>query len=415
MNKFQPVDSTKAYVFKNESQAGSLSRTRLGAVFEYDQAYLTQANGDSNSAIAYQLPISSPRYTCTGVNLHPFFAGLLPEGLRLQALISSVKSSKDDLFSLLLASSRDCIGDIWLAPDTQPKPIPVDSDQIETFNKVIFADLFKRSIYNENPDARALDISISGVQDKISARMISFPVRLKSKRHDYILKLNSKETPLLVENEYFFMSMAVSCGLNVAPVKLVYDKERNSGLLVQRFDRVYDKKAKRLIRIHQEDACQFLNYYPGDKYRLSFRQIADGVAQLCSATALDVALLLKLKAFSYCIGNGDLHAKNISLVTEFESNLVRLAPAYDLLSTAVYGDMRMALEMEGRKDNLKRKDFISFAKRFDVRAGVIEEMLDVLCVKATPWLAKLDQIGFGAKKTKALKILISKRLNDLAS
>jgi serine/threonine-protein kinase HipA len=47
-----------------------------------------------------------------GVNLHTFFAGLLPEGLRFEALVRAAKTSRDDLFSLLLLAGSEAIGDV---------------------------------------------------------------------------------------------------------------------------------------------------------------------------------------------------------------------------------------------------------------------------------------------------------------
>jgi serine/threonine-protein kinase HipA len=47
-----------------------------------------------------------------GDNLPPFFAGLLPEGRRFSALVKKLKTSEDDLFSLLAMVGTDCIGDI---------------------------------------------------------------------------------------------------------------------------------------------------------------------------------------------------------------------------------------------------------------------------------------------------------------
>jgi len=63
---------------------------------------------------SYCIPKNSSNIIITGDNLPPFFAGLLPEGRRLNALISKIKTSKDDLFSLFAAVGIDCIGDIYV-------------------------------------------------------------------------------------------------------------------------------------------------------------------------------------------------------------------------------------------------------------------------------------------------------------
>src|ERR1700682_3607043 len=46
----------------------------------------------------------------------PFFAGLLPEGVRLGVVTSSMKTSTDDHLTLLLAIGADAIGNVRVLP-----------------------------------------------------------------------------------------------------------------------------------------------------------------------------------------------------------------------------------------------------------------------------------------------------------
>jgi serine/threonine-protein kinase HipA len=57
------------------------------------------------------------------------------------------------------------------------------------------------------------------------------------------------------------------------------------------------------------------------------------------------------------IGNGDAHAKNFSLLFE-PSGRIALAPLYDLMSTLVYGDDRLAMFV----DNVHRTDRVTGAR-----------------------------------------------------
>ncbi len=92
--------------------------------------------------------------------------------------------------------------------------------------------------------------------------MISFPLKGKKGKGLFILKLSNPKSPKIVENELFFMKMARDCGLEVAPTTLVRDKNGQSGLLVERFDRRFTPKSDHSIKVHQEDACQILDRYP---------------------------------------------------------------------------------------------------------------------------------------------------------
>ncbi|MCB9029506.1 MAG: type II toxin-antitoxin system HipA family toxin [Deltaproteobacteria bacterium] len=407
-------NANSVYVFKDNQLIGRLARTAHQAEFIYDQDYLrkTENRNEKDRSLAFTIKASQTNHLTRGYNLSPFFAGLLPEGLRMQALIRTTKTSPDDLFSLLIASGTNLIGDISVAlnPDFQQEALPKTKKKL---SETIFWELFSNSINATSYQQRKLDSSIPGIQPKISANLVSFPVSVSSRKKEYILKLGSNDFPYILENEHFFMQMAKACGIKVANTKLVTDKEGNRGLLVERFDRIYRNDQKRIERIHQEDACQFLNLYPQDKYRVNFRDIATGLVEFSTAPILEIAKLLQIKAFSYLIANGDLHAKNISLQVGSSNSKVLLTPAYDLLSTLPYGDAQMALAFEGKTDNLKARYFIEFGEAFNVKQAAIVSMLSELVKQVRPWIDRIEEIGLPQKQTVHLKRLVEKRIKDI--
>ena len=107
-----------ADVYRETMLVGKIKRTVKGSIFEYDNDYL--AHADPEGGVAHNLLHSQKKHETFGVNLHTFFAGLLPEGLRLEALTRSIKTSKDDLLTLLIAAGTDCIGDITVVPENEP-------------------------------------------------------------------------------------------------------------------------------------------------------------------------------------------------------------------------------------------------------------------------------------------------------
>lgn len=62
------------------------------------------------------------------------------------------------------------------------------------------------------------------------------------------------------------------------------------------FDRKWSSSEQRMRTIHQEDGCQFLNRYPADKYRISCREIAEGIAEYTLAPVPEMARFLRLVA-----------------------------------------------------------------------------------------------------------------------
>ena len=113
------------------------------------------------------------------------------------------------------------------------------------------------------------------------------------------------------------------------------------------------------------------------------------------------------------VGNGDLHAKNVSILADGPGASYRLSPAYDLLSTLPYGDRTMALPFEGRDARLRRMHFLAFGNRYGVREEATARLLDQLCERAAPWLPRLEEIGLEPRRTADLRRTIAARLEEL--
>jgi serine/threonine-protein kinase HipA len=392
-------------VQRDHRRAGLLTRTTHGARFVYDAEYVASHGQDPAWAVAFTLPVRAEPYEVRGVNLHPFFAGLLPEGLRLRALVRGLKTSEDDLFSLLAAVGEDAVGDVAVTePGKTPRERSLDIGA-STFDQVRFAELLEQSL----DLAGGAHASVAGVQPKVSAVMVSFPVRSRLRGKSYLLKLAPPEFPRLVENEAFFMRLAQAAGLEAARVEIVRDAGGESGLLVERFDRVARADGS-FQRLHQEDACQLLDRYPADKYRLGLAEVCAAL-DVCSAPVVERMKLLRLQAFAYAIVNGDLHARNVSVLTRGAT--VALSPAYDVLSTLPYGDEHLALAFEGRDKKLKAQHFVAFGARVGVRAAAMTSLLRGIVSAVRPALGRLSEIGLDAKATRHLERTIAARLEAL--
>ncbi len=399
---FKSINELK--VFKSQIYVGLLKRTAQGVDLIFDSEFFKLYQ---NQFLTYKIKIASPVLNYGGYNLPPFFAGLLPEGLRLKALVTELKTSEDDLFSMLAAIGDKVIGDIFIHSGQK------DLSTFEIFDsaQVNFYEVFLKSI--RGLSELSTSDSFAGVQEKLSASMLSFPLRIANKNKSYILKLNPKEKTNLTHNEHYTLQLAKKCGLSVNPSKLVFDKDNNAGLLVERFDRSMtdvsgagsfsnntDEIKGLEIKIHQEDACQFLDRYPADKYRLSIQDICDGLKLISTAPVIEILNLTKLYLFNYLVGNGDFHAKNISLQTQPKISKVLLTPSYDLICTLIYGDQTMALKLDGRDSNFKRKYFIDFAERNGIPSGLMNREIDKILNAFSKHHAILLQIPDLSEKQK---------------
>lgn len=380
-----------ADVYQGSQLVGHLDRTPTGIRLSFVEGVSLRYGW---------LATTLPQETADFVELPPFFLNLLPEGARLQLLLESSRS-RDDSLELLMRVGWDTIGDIAVLPGGRSPGEQAARVRATDLGNVSFWDIFRAGV-SEDPDS-----AVPGVQEKISASTIAFGVRTAAVP-SAILKLNPPKFPRLVHNEEFFLRMARGCRLDVNRAEIVHDREGEPGLLVTRFDR--SKRGK--DRLHQEDGCQLLNSPPANKYHPPLRAIADRVAALGTAGVVEVERLMRLTAFSYLIGNCDLHAKNISLLWD---DVVRLSPGYDLLSTLPYSflDRHMALKLQGKDDNLRKGDFVDFGRIYGISEKATLEMLDALCNHAEPWIGRVGEIGFDTKTTEALQQEISKRISHL--
>jgi len=98
-------------VFLDRVVCGHIEETETGMRFTYAPEWLARADAQP---VSLTLPLRAESYETKG--LHPFFAGLLPEGWLLAISLSTLKLSAADGFGLLLALCRDCAGAARVEP-----------------------------------------------------------------------------------------------------------------------------------------------------------------------------------------------------------------------------------------------------------------------------------------------------------
>ena len=102
----------QASVFYNGTLAGTLTKTRDGFIFTYDEIYLASRR----PAIALTLPKCQEPYKSK--ELFPFFEGLLPEGENRKLYCMSLKIDPRDSYRLLLKlAGKETIGAITVMED----------------------------------------------------------------------------------------------------------------------------------------------------------------------------------------------------------------------------------------------------------------------------------------------------------
>jgi serine/threonine-protein kinase HipA len=142
----------------------------------------------------------------------------------------------------------------------------------------------------------------------------------------HIVKLwEPNEYPQLAANEYFCLTAARKCGLEVLPCRLAED---GMALVIDRFDLRMDGTYRGF-----EDFCALNARRTGEKYRGSYEtSVMKQFAQFAHSTHVneDTEKLFILIALNCALHNGDAHLKNFGVVYDDVQGEARLAPVYDL-------------------------------------------------------------------------------------
>lgn len=335
----------EADVYKAGTLAGHLSRTEHGGVrFAYRDSYVAAGK----PPVAFSLPQSAVPVETRNGALPSFFAGLLPEGHRLTVLKNAAKTSLDDELSLLLAVGADVPGDVQVVPSGDTPTEPESLADTSHPEELDFAAL-----------SNSVDLhGLPGVQDKASASMLTTPLAMRGMR--YLLKLDPAENPHLVVNEAAHLAGAKALKIPVAKSRVIRDRNGLEGLLVERFDRVKADVGS-WTRLPLEDGTQVLGLPPASKYGVAAEDVAMALAQRCQAPLVAKRNAYLQFVFAWLSGNGDLHAKNLSVLGTLRGDFA-MAPLYDVPCTLLYGDNTMALSVAGKHKNLKARHWAEFAQ-----------------------------------------------------
>ncbi|OHO70817.1 hypothetical protein HMPREF2692_02250 [Corynebacterium sp. HMSC036D03] len=341
-----------ADVYKSGVLVGQLSRTGGGVEFRYRDEY-------AGPSVSLGLPDRGEVRGEGSGALPPFFSGLLPEGHRLIVLQRAAKTSLDDELTLLLTVGIDTPGDVQIVAHGK-KLEPSPKAEVRNFDEMDFDELIDRV----DPH------SLPGVQIKASDAMITNP--LNSATGGGLLKLNPDAYPGLVKNEWVHLDAMRNLKIPVAQASIVYDCKGTQGLWVTRFDRYVDS-AGEVRRLALEDAAQIVGIPPADKYRISAEEVAEALIEKASSPLAAARAIYIQFLYAWLTGNGDLHAKNISLLQRPSGQWV-VAPAYDVPCTILYGDKTMALAVDGKSKGLKRTHWDNFAAFLGLNSVVIDRL-----------------------------------------
>lgn len=358
-----------------------IGRLTQATATDYRFAYAPETvdeAGEGAIVLSNSLPVRKEPYDAMATRT--FFDGLLPEASRRDEIARELRVSANDGYGLLAELGRDCAGAVVIVPEGEQVRAGggsvrwLDGDEFEEL-----VDRLPSRPLGVERARRGMRLSLAGVQRKLTL-IRSGSGQFGEPRADapstHLLKPQyGEEYPDLAYNEMFCMRVASCAGLPVAETELAMIAGRPC-LISRRFDRGSSGAAT--TRLHQEDLCQALGIPPNLKYQdrsgPGFRHLCDLLREI--GRGAEVEAVARAAVCNYVLGNSDAHGKNFAIL--FAERGRRLAPLYDLVSTAVYDlDEAMAMSVGDVFDpeSVRLADWTDMSADCDLRIAPFLELV----------------------------------------
>ncbi|MCF6300529.1 MAG: HipA domain-containing protein [Proteobacteria bacterium] len=229
----------------------------------------------------------------------------------------------------------------------------------------------------------------------------------------YIMKPQTQLYRQLPENEDITMHLVEISKISTVPHNLIRLKSGELAYISKRIDRKNIKKRKH--KIHMEDMCQLTNRQTEHKYRGSYEQIAKIIEKNCQNSGLDLINYYELIMFCFLTGSNDMHLKNFSLIKN-SAHTYDLCSAYDLVASELLvtgDDEELALNLNGRKRNLKKKDFQQAMQSSGINPKATENIFNKFSKLQNQWCLAIDNSFLTKKTQKEYKSMIEKKFQQL--
>lgn len=338
-------------VFSSGADTGRLNRSER----EQDTILFTyRAECPREDAVSLTMPVQADQYDAMG-GLLPIFEMNLPEGAlkeRFRNEFAKTIPQFDDLDLLAIVGSSQ-IGRLRYSRQARlEEDVPTQNlDELLQYRGT--GDLFAQLL-----DRFARYSGISGVQPKLLLRDEKAPEKLAVRGATHIVKaFDPGQFPELAANEFLCTSGAAAAGIATPRLQLSEDRKL---LVVERFDLTAQG-----TYLGMEDFCVLDGRRAHGRYDGSYENIARRIADFVSPGALAQAReqFALMVAYACAIENGDAHLKNFCVIYENPEREVRLAPAYDIVSTTPYLPRdTLALTLSGSKQFPPRAALIKFIR-----------------------------------------------------
>ncbi len=413
---------------KNRVPVGTITgQGPSDSVFRYDESYLQDQDA---AAISLSLPLREDPFSAQQTS--SFFEGLLPEGFTRRAIAQWMHADEGDYLTILHGLGRECLGAISIREEGE-----TTDRYYERITKTQIQELAAEGASKSAEIVTQTHLSLTGASGKVGlyydADHNEWYLPHGTAPSTHIVKQSHIRLDHLVTNEQLSLSTAARCQITVPQsfiINMGQGREDEVLFATRRYDRLisneYDlaqipvspsskersrrrggTSAKtadahtlpRPLRLHQEDFAQAMGIPSHAKYerkQSGYLKSMFDLLRRCSANPIEDQLQLWDRiVFNWLIGNTDAHIKNFSLLYAPSLKSIRLAPAYDIVSTTVYEQSTKEMSFHiGRNiliDEIGRDSFQAAARDAGLGVRMAMQRFDRMCEMFRPALHQAAQ------------------------
>jgi serine/threonine-protein kinase HipA len=395
----------------------------IDAKFSYVDDYLESFN---SVPISVSLPLQ--REVFDSQKTKNFFEGLLPEGFTRRTIAGFLRFEENDYLSILAKLGQECLGAIKIVENDSTENV----SSYEELAVEQVQELAKEGVTKSVQLITEAHLSLTGASGKVGLyydkELDKWYLPKGDAPSTHIVKQSHVRLNKIVLNEQLSLLCAKNIGIDVPQSFIINVGERKDEDILfvsERYDRNFKGAGRRIdnkpcpFRLHQEDFAQAMGidslhkYEKGNqKYLMKMFNI---LRKYSSNPIEDQLKLWDIVIFNYLLGNTDSHIKNFSLLYSANLQRIRLAPAYDLVSTCVYKEStnNMAFNIGGDYNirSITKDSFIRAANECGFREKIVSERIDTIANRFETALQKasdeLTDKGFADAQEMKDKILRS--------
>lgn len=327
------------------------------ARFTYTESYLKDPE---SRAISISMPLEQQSFSVESTR--NFFEGLLPEGFTRRCVAEWLHRDEKDYLAILAGLGQECLGAIKIIDESRAV---LPSEYKELTSEEV-KKLAQEGATESAEMVTKSHLSLTGASGKVGLyydeQKDKWYLPIGEAPSTHIVKQSHIRLKRIVANEQLCLLTAKNLGIEI-PQSFIIKTESNEAedvlFATKRYDRRMQSNGRKLngmnipYRLHQEDFSQALGIPASEKYEKdggSYLSKMFGILRDYSASPIEDQLKLwDICVFNFLIGNTDNHIKNLSLLYGKDLKTIRLAPAYDIVSTMIYESSteNMALSIGG--------------------------------------------------------------------